>query len=387
MAGIDQLKGIMDLVSMVKGTEGTTATQTASGGSSTQQTQLSDEAVNEQIKRILAGAGGVKDIGQAARRSGLYNATTEEMLLGNLYATAAAQGEIARAPIVKTVTPTTTVTETSGQAGMKLTDALLPVLGMAALSKGFDYFLGSGSSDSSAVSGVTNTVTRAKKSLDNDPLLGGTDFNFGLSPDLISFGGSAGSGGWNLNIADAANQAGGFQGATKSSTPGSHAGLKLRGQEDDGFDLGSAISTGLGSLFGGSGLGGIASAVTGGLGLGGSGGGRTSGGSVICTALQELGELDAELYAKGTAYLEQLPQEVVVGYHSWAINVANKIRNGNKALLVICRPFARSRTGLLSTNGTFWDHLKYPLGTLTKFVGEPICGMIGKRILRKVAHA
>lgn len=53
------------------------STTTTGGGSTTKQTNLSDVAVQEQIDRILSGSGGVRDIGNAARRSGLYNSTTE----------------------------------------------------------------------------------------------------------------------------------------------------------------------------------------------------------------------------------------------------------------------------------------------------------------------
>ncbi|MNT12708.1 hypothetical protein D3C72_1476470 [compost metagenome] len=40
-------------------------------------------------------------------------------------------------------------------------------------------------------------------------------------------------------------------------------------------------------------------------------------------------------------------------------------------------PIARSRTSLLASGGSFMDHVKHPLGTFTKFIGEPICHLIG----------
>lgn len=116
---------------------------------------------------------------------------------------------------------------------------------------------------------------------------------------------------------------------------------------------------------------------------GGSGGG-SSGGSVICTALKDRNLLDRKLHAAGEAYLNALPLEVKVGYQSWAIGIADKISEGHVGWTQVCLPFARSRTSLLATSGSVIDHIKHPLGTLTKFIGEPICGLIGKYVLAKV---
>ena len=380
MAAMDQLTGLMQILNMGKG--GTTKqTSSTSGGSQTQQTNLSDAAVQEQIKNILAGSGGVRDIGNSARRAGLYNSTTEELLLSNLYATAAAQGEIARAPTTVTSAPTTTTTKTEAPKGAGIQDAIVPLLAMGAISKGFDMLpsiIGGITGGSDPVSKVGGAVARGAKAAADDPLLGSTDFDFSLADGIKSFGASIGSGGWSGNVRDTSNSLGQFNSGMGSMTGSTASGNVGRRGNDDGFDLTSAIGGGLGSLFGGGGLGGLLGSVMGGFGGGSTGGrGGSSGGSVICTALQEIGELDAELYKAGSEYLAQLDPLVVVGYQIWAIKVADRIRKGSKLAKAICRPLARSRTALLATRGSALDHLKHPLGSLTKFVGEPVCRAIG----------
>lgn len=372
MAAADQLTSILTLLNSGKG--GTTKqTSTASGGTQTQQTQLSDEAVQEQIRRILSGAGGVQSVGGAARRSGLYNSTTEDMLLGNLYATAAAQGEIARAPIVTSTTPVTTISESKAPKGAGIQDAILPILAMGAISKGFDMLPGmlgglmGGGSDSKGVPHI-------------DPLLDGeSSLSFGANPGGgFNLGGRLGSGtGWDGDVSRTSATLGQFNdgmgaiGASGSPTK----------KGEGGFDLVGAAGSALSGLFGGGGLGGLLGGLTGGF--GGSGGGsKTSGGSVICTALQEIRELDEALYAKGSAYLNQLDPLTVIGYQVWAIKVADKIRQGSWLAKAVCRPIARSRTALLATDGSFLSHLKYPLGTLTKYVGEPVCRAIGWTLIQ-----
>lgn len=392
MAAADQLKSIMELMQLGKGGS-TTTTTSASGGSQVQQTSLSDVAVQEQIKRMLAGSGGVRDIGNSARRAGLYNSTTEETLLGNLYATAAAQGEIARAPTTVTSTPTTTVSKQEVPKGASIQDAIVPILAMGALSKGFDMLPGLfGGGEADPVSSAAGAVARGKKSASMDPFIGGTDFNFGIDPGLVSFGAQIGSGptgGFSAGLG-ASNTLGlgQFNTGMGSMTGSTASGNVGRRQEDTGFDLTSAVTSGLGSLFGGGGLGGLLGSIAGGFsgGSGGGGKGGSSGGSVICTALQEIGELDSELYAAGTEYLQKLDPLTVVGYQIWAVRVADKIRKGSKLAKAVCAPLARSRTALLASRGTALDHVKYPLGSLTKFVGEPVCRVIGWCVVTLALH-
>ena len=383
--GLETASALLGLINGGKDKKATTTTKT-SGGSTTQQTNLSDAAVKEQIDRILAGSGGVRDIGNAARKSGLYNSTTEELLLGNLYGNAAAAGEIARAPTVTTQAPSTsTSTQVAEGTGGGIKDIAMLVGAGIVADQAFKMFEGKG-----VGGGLGNLLgfgggTKADK-IDQD-LLGSSAISFGAGPDTATgLTYSAGKSGLGGSAANPFSSILGMGQAGVGNVTGSTTG-GTKGAKD--FDLFGAISSGLGSLFsGGGGLGSILGAVTGGASGGGGGGSRgSSGGSIICTALMEKGELDAELYEKGTAYLAQLDPATVLGYHLWATSVAAKIRNGSKLALVLSRPFARSRTGLLATSGTLRDHLRFPLGTLTKFIGEPVCTLLGKLAITAVMQA
>lgn len=373
MAALDQLTGLMNLLNGINGQSQTT---TSSGGSQTTQTQLSDAAVQEQIKRILAGSGGVRDIGGSARRSGLYNSTSEDLLLGNLYATAANQGEIARAPTVTTTAPQTQTTTSEG-AGLGQTAALI---GGAA-----------------ALNAVLNSQTAKNAGNSLLDLIGlggdGSGTNIGGS-DVATTGVNFGGNGFQLGgtLVDGNGAAAGFSGDSFSSQqslglPGTGGTTGASGNVSSGdsdFDLLGSIGNAVSGFFSGGGLGGLVGAVQGGFGGGGGGGGGgTSGGSIICTALIHHGLLNPDHYALGEAYIKQVPMETKVGYYAWAAPIAAKIRAGNKFWTKVCLPFARSRTALLATSGTFTDHIRHPLGSLTKFVGEPLCGLYGRYILRK----
>lgn len=382
MAALDQLTGLMSVINDIKGS---TTTSTQSGGTKTQQTNVSDQGVQQLINSILSGSGGVKNIGSRARSSGLYNSTSEDILLGNLYATAANQAELARSPTVTTSTPVTTTQTTKGAGvgdlaaglgGAFLASQALNIGAKAlgpTVSQGTDYIsdllggLLGGTSDSGTSSGS------GKKG----SILDGIDFG-GFSG---SIGGSSGGGtgistgeGYGLNTSTLGNF-------------GSSSGVDGAKGLNFGMDLDSGAGSvgvgGFGAL--GSLLGSIVGSIGGNSGgSSGGGGGGSTGGSVICTALKDKGLLDKELHAKGEAYLNALPLEVKVGYQSWAISIADKISEGHKGWTKVCLPFARSRTSLLATSGSFIDHVKYPLGTLTKFIGEPICGLIGKSIIKEV---
>lgn len=382
MAAIDQLTGLMTLLNGVNGKSQTTKT---SGGTTTQQTNVSGQGIQEILNSILSGSGGVKDIGSRARNSGLYNSTSEDILLGNLYATAANKAELARSPTVTTSTPQTQTTTTPGtgigglagtlgtaflasQALNLGTKALAPTIesGSNYITDLLGGLFGTGGED------VSSTTGSSKKS--------------GSILDSIDFGGFGGQiGGTSASSGNGFASGEGY--GINTSTLGNFGGSS--GNADaKGLNFGMDLDTGAGSVgVGGFGaLGSILGSVVGSLGgnSGGGGGNGTSGGSVICTALKDRGLLDRKLHAAGEKYLNALPLEVKIGYQSWAIQIADKIAEGHVGWTKVCGPVARSRTSLLASGGSFVDHLKHPLGTLTKFIGEPICGMIGKQVMRKV---
>jgi len=118
---------------------GTTTTTSKGGGTttSTKQTQYSDAAVQALIKGLMEDPQtGLAKVASGSRAPGMYNTTTQQMLINDLITRAAGQAEIARAPVVTTETKTgsTDVTKTKGQA-----NSMLPLLGATMLfSKGKD---------------------------------------------------------------------------------------------------------------------------------------------------------------------------------------------------------------------------------------------------------
>lgn len=389
MAAIDQLTGLMSLINGVKGQSQTTKT---SGGTQTSQTNVSDQGIQEILNSILSGSGGVKDIGSRSRNSGLYNSTSEDLLLGNLYATAANKAELARSPTTVTTAPqsSTTNTQGTGIGGLAgtLGTAFLASQALNIGSKALAPTIESGANYVSDLLGGLFGTGGTGGSVTSDT---GSSKKSGSIFDNIDFGGSSGTIG-GTSASSGTNFSSGEGYGLNTSTLGNFSGGS--GTSDaKGLNFGMNLDSGQGSVgiggFGalGSILGSVLGGLTGNSGSSGSGGGSSSsGGSVICTALKDRGLLDKELHAVGNDYLNSLPMEVKIGYQSWAIEIADKITEGNVAWTEVCLPFARSRTNLLATSGSIIDHIKYPLGTLTKFIGEPICGMIGKSILRKLSQ-
>jgi hypothetical protein len=374
MAAVDQLTGLM---SLINGLKGSSSTITTSGGKSTQQTNVSDQGVDQLIKQILSGSGGVKTIGSRARSSGLYNSTSEDVLLGNLYSTAANQAELARSPTVTTTAPQTQTTKGSkasvgdlatGLGGAFLASQALNI-GAKALSPAVDagsnyvsdLLSGLFGSNVASSGGSGDTSTSGKKGL------GDVDFGGygGFGGNIASSGTGISTGeGYGINTSTLGNFGG-------SSAQDGAVGLNFGFDTDTG---GSSVGVGgLGAI------GGLLGSIVSGLGggSGGSSGGGSSGGSVICTALKDQGLLDCELHAAGAKYLNAMNPITVIGYQVWGNKIAARIRDGHKGWTKLALPIATSRTALLATSGSFMDHVKHPLGTLTKFIGEPICHVIG----------
>lgn len=174
MAALDQLTNLANIIQTVQGSESKTRTK----GTTTQTTRtpVSDAGVNELIQNILSGPGGVRSIGGAARASGLYNSTTEDKLLGDLYSQAAVQAELARTPtIVSTNQDLTQTTETPGIglggiggaiAGTQLLGALFGKPGEEGLLSGASeaisgLFTGGGTAAAPAVSTATGALAGA----------------------------------------------------------------------------------------------------------------------------------------------------------------------------------------------------------------------------------
>jgi len=118
---------------------GTSSKVQTSGGTSTstKQTQYSDAAVQALIKGLMEDPQtGLAKVASGSRMPGMYNTTSQQLMINDLITRAAGQAEIARAPTTTTETksPTTQTTATKGQMS-----SMLPLLGATMLfSKGKD---------------------------------------------------------------------------------------------------------------------------------------------------------------------------------------------------------------------------------------------------------
>lgn len=373
MAAADQLTALMNLIGNVQGKSQTTKT---SGGSQTTQTPVSDAGIQEILNQILSGSGGVKSIGSRARSSGLYNSTTEDQLLGELYATAANKAELARTPTVTTTVPTTQTTTQEGTG-------VAPLLGT----------LGGAFLASQAINIGSKVLSPLVESGANSIGSAITDL-LGISGGEVGSGGSTKGFFDNIDLTSSGGFGGGFGGgSTDISAPEGYGintstlgnfGTSSDVQGAKGVNFGLDLDTGSTSAgvggFGALGglVGSLISGISGGsVSSGGGRGGGTSGGSVICTALKDQGLLDKELHAAGAKYLNAMSPITVIGYQVWGNKIAAKISEGHKGWTKVALPIAKSRTSLLASAGTFMDHVKHPLGTLTKFIGEPVCHVVG----------
>lgn len=113
----DSLTSLLKLFQTFSGSSGT---QTTSGGSSTKQTILSQDALNAMLKSAMEGTGGVQGLAQVAggqRAAGMYNSTVNTQLTNDLMSRLATQTAVAGAPTV-TTSPKTTVTTAAPGVGM-----------------------------------------------------------------------------------------------------------------------------------------------------------------------------------------------------------------------------------------------------------------------------
>lgn len=367
-SSLGQLQDLQQLIGLFSGgpsvtTSGSSTSTTSNTGTvtNTTQTNIDEEGVQRLINQMLSGPGGVTAISGGARGSGLYNSTTEAQLLNDLYARVAGEVSARTAPTVQTqennTSQTTTATNNSTQtqdSGVSGRDMLLgllgtslarPLIGAGAnwLAGGLNNLFGLGGASGAGMTSGFGSGIGAVSDLGFDGLTSGFGSSLGSMGGLSGAGlGSLGTsffGGFNNNLAyDPVGMLGSALGGAAALGP---VGM-----------VAAPAAAIFGQMF--SGL----------------------GDSVICTALTEKGLLDSAEYWAGRHYLQSLPEHVVHGYYTWGIPVAAKIKAGSLFWILVCTPVARSRTSLLA--GKPGLHI---LGRITKWIGEPICGWIGKRYL------
>ena len=140
------LKDTADLLELFTGSKKKT-TVTQSGGTDTEQTILSPEAVDALVTQILEDTtrgAGLSSVAAGQRSAGMYNSTVNQQLSNDLMARAAAEVAKAGAPKVtrRAPTSTTTMVQTPGMLG----SSAMPLLGAATLlgSKGGKEAIGKG---------------------------------------------------------------------------------------------------------------------------------------------------------------------------------------------------------------------------------------------------
>ena len=135
----DSLSGILSLLQSFSSKTGTTTT---SGGSSTKQTVLSQEAMNAMLKSALEGNSGLADVVNSQNKSGLYNSTTNSMLTNDLLSRLTAQVATAGAPTTTTTTPTKSTTVTpAAVSGIGAAGTAVGALGLSAAKPFLDKLL------------------------------------------------------------------------------------------------------------------------------------------------------------------------------------------------------------------------------------------------------
>jgi hypothetical protein len=405
-SAIDQLDGLTKLMGVIQGAQGKTATGTKTNkGTTTTGSNITDEGVDRIVQQILAGPGGVKDIGGRARGSGLYNSTTELQNLNDL--TARVAGETAKQRAGTTTTTDQTITETAQTSGMDLGSLIKPIALMSAASpilggvksmlkgKGFmegtglGELFGSGTSTGAApvaagipsLAGVTAGPSLAGSmgttlgnslgtTLGSDALGGITqslvgDLSNMVTAPTVDLGATLGT-----SLADFAPSAGGSFALNSIPGAGSFLGGLIGGnapEDMSGFGLGSSALAGAASM----GPVGLLAAPF--MAVLGSAFGDMS---IVCTALVGRGLLNKVEYSKGQAYLRTLHPYTKQGYYHLFTNIANKIAAGDDKWTRICLPWAESRMHLLSSTG--WRRwIRFPLGTITRVIGQPLCWAIG----------
>ena len=100
-------------------------------------------------------------------------------------------------------------------------------------------------------------------------------------------------------------------------------------------------------------------------------------GTVICTELHRQGIMPSDIYLKDSEYGNALPMDVVIGYRFWAVPLANKMKTSpllTSIMKVPAMKWARHIAGVE----------KSLFGYACQYIGEPVCGIIGKMVFKFV---
>ena len=414
------LEAVTDLIKLFTGNSGgSNTTTTTSGRIGTKQTMISSELATRMLQNALESNQGLAAIAQGQAGAGMYNSTTNKLLTNDLLARLTANIAEKAAPTVESISPTTqtvkvanTVPSLKGQvptltaltlgkplldkvgksksiydvvntisdfvtpaATLPATEALSSIGGLPAASAApgsvlellsatsqvspvvYDALAPAADAISSALSSGTFATLEGATA---DSLLGATATETAIDSGIL---GGAAETGAAAGAGTAAELAAGAAGAAEAADAGvlATAGLAAgaAGAADLAFDAGVLATAGA-AVEGGSVLLEAAPLLL----------------WVICTELQDSGELPNELYLAGALRTINLPASVIRGYQWWAIPYTRLMRRSTLARKFI-KPFAIARASYIATG-------KFNLaGWLSVVIGEPICAILGHTVARK----
>jgi hypothetical protein len=378
---------------------GSTTNRSTSGGSVTEQTMFSKEAMDSLLRGIMEGTSGGRGFAEVAagqKAPGLYNATTRNMLMNDYAARAAGVVAEKTAPKVTTRGGLTESTKIPG--AMSKTSGLLLAAGLLGGTKtGRKYVedlfkdIGVSGFGGGDMSGVMSFDEVSPGSFINSAGMGIPDFGGNLSsidsffPDAANFS----------MFSDSASALDSFAAVDAGSAAADWtSGFDLAeggAVATDGMDIGL---TGLGSVLRGDYADAATEATIGALVPGGpfivaadnilgtdiTGdigdkvfddllGGVT--GKVICTELCRQGLLSKHVYIEeATTNLKRLSATTLAGYHYIAMPVVHRMRK-SKALSQFLLPWVLdySNEVIYRTGGI--------RGKFVRYVLEPVCYVVG----------
>lgn len=405
------LEAVTDLIKLFTGNSGgSNTTTTTSGGIGTKQTMISSEIATQMLQNALESNQGLAAIAQGQAGAGMYNSTTNKLLTNDLLARLTANIAEKAAPTVESISPTTqTVKVANTVPSLK---GQVPTLTALTLGKPLLDKVGKSKSIYDVVNTISDFVTpaatlpatEALSSIGGLPaasaapgsvleLLSATSqvspiVYDALAPaaDAISSALSFATSTAAIDTASTAGELAGTSAALEGATADS-----LLGATATEAAIDSGILGGVGSEIGAAAGAGTAAELAAGAadaGVLATAGVAAEGGSVlvealplvlgwvICTELQDSGELPNELYLAGALRTINLPASVIRGYQWWAIPYTRLMRRSTLARKFI-KPFAIARASYIATG-------KFNLaGWLSVVIGEPICAILGHTVARK----
>jgi hypothetical protein len=333
---LSQLTSLLDIVA------GKSTTQTT-------KSNVSAEGVNAILQQILGSSQGLAQVASGQKSAGLYNSTTNQQLINDLITRTS--GEVA-----KQTAGTTATTRQNPQLGGS-------TLATAALALGANKILGPSIKGLASKTGVDKWGDKLAESLGISAPTDSAAIDTMLSAPASGVG-AAGAEAW------APASIGAETGMAAD------AGLATVGTEaidTAGIDATLASGTDAAAATAGADVAGTAVADAAGADVLGEA--ATVALWVICTELNAQGRLPDNLYAASGERALKLPQDVLDGYHYWAVPLVRHLRKST-VLSAVFQYLATSRCEYLLGKIRFW-------GWASVVLGEPICAMIGRKLTAK----